>query len=56
MLRYSLERADLAERIEKAVSVVLDKGLRTRDIMEPGMTEVSTSAMGDAIVAAISSV
>ncbi|MDD2893470.1 MAG: 3-isopropylmalate dehydrogenase [Halothiobacillaceae bacterium] len=53
MLRYSLERADLADKIEQAVSVVLDQGLRTRDIMEPGMTEVSTSAMGDALVAAL---
>ncbi|OYY73779.1 MAG: 3-isopropylmalate dehydrogenase [Gammaproteobacteria bacterium 28-57-27] len=53
MLRYSLERADLADKIESAVSVVLDQGLRTRDIMEPGMTEVSTSQMGDALVAAL---
>jgi 3-isopropylmalate dehydrogenase len=35
------------------VSVVLDQGLRTGDIMEPGMNKVSTSQMGDALVAAL---
>ncbi len=51
MLRYSLERPELAERIEHAVAHTLAAGLRTRDIMQEGMTEVSTQAMGDAIVA-----
>ena len=53
MLRYSLEEAALAERIETAVSKVLDQGLRTADIFSEGMTKVSTSAMGDAVVKAL---
>lgn len=51
MLRYSLEREDLAIRVEKAVSRVLDKGLRTGDIWSEGMQRVSTSEMGTAVVA-----
>jgi 3-isopropylmalate dehydrogenase len=50
MLRYSLDRPDLALRIEQAVSRVLDRGLRTRDIYVPGMTRVTTHEMGDAVV------
>jgi 3-isopropylmalate dehydrogenase len=53
LLRYSLDEPALAERIEKAVDKVLDDGLRTLDIMSPGMTEVGTAAMGDAVVAAL---
>lgn len=53
MLRFSLGREDLAEKIEKAVSQVLDQGLRTGDIWSEGMTKVSTSEMGDAVVAAL---
>lgn len=53
MLRYSLNEADLADRIEKAVSSVLDQGLRTPDIMSDGMTLVNTGEMGDAVVAAL---
>lgn len=53
MLRYSLEREDLAVKIENAVSKVLDQGLRTGDIWSEGMTKVSTSQMGDAVVAAL---
>jgi len=53
MLRYSLDEPVMAERIEKAVNKVLDDGLRTRDIMADGMTEVGTEAMGDAVVTAL---
>jgi 3-isopropylmalate dehydrogenase len=53
MLRYSLGAGDTADRIEKAVSDVLDQNLRTADIMSEGMTSVSTSEMGDAVVAAL---
>lgn len=53
MLRYSLEREDLALKIEAAVSKVLDQGLRTGDIFSEGMTRVSCSQMGDAVVAAL---
>ena len=50
MLRYTLNRPDLAERIEGAVSRVLDRGLRTRDIWSSGTTEVGTTAMGEAVI------
>ena len=53
MLRYSLNAGDSADRIEAAVSAVLDQGLRTGDIMSEGMTQVTCSAMGDAVTAAI---
>ncbi|WP_192036716.1 3-isopropylmalate dehydrogenase [Halomonas sp. YLGW01] len=52
MLRYSLNEAALAERIEAAVGKVLDEGLRTADIAYPGTRQVSTGEMGDAVLAA----
>ena len=51
MLRYTLDEPGMAERIEAAVNGVLDRGLRTVDIMSEGMTEVTTEEMGDAVVA-----
>ncbi|GAA0785742.1 3-isopropylmalate dehydrogenase [Marinobacterium sediminicola] len=54
MLRYSLNAGEAADQIEAAVSKVLDQGLRTGDIMSEGMRQVSTSEMGDAVVAALS--
>lgn len=53
MLRYSLGEAAAAERIQAAVSRVLDQGLRTADIAGADETAVSTAAMGDAVVAAL---
>ena len=53
MLRYSLDRADLADRIEMAVGTVLDQGLRTADIMSSGMKQIGTAAMGDAVLTAL---
>ncbi len=53
LLRYSLEQATMAERIETAVNTVLDAGLRTADIYTEGSRKVSTSEMGDAVVAAL---
>jgi len=53
LLRYTLAQAELADRIEQAVGAVLDKGLRTGDIMAEGMQRVGTQAMGDAVVAAL---
>jgi len=49
-LRYSLDLDKEADSLEKAVQDVLDQGLRTKDIISKGMKEVSTSAMGDAII------
>ena len=53
MLRYSFDRADLADQIDTAVKTVLANGLRTTDILEAGTTLVSTTAMGDAVVRAL---
>jgi 3-isopropylmalate dehydrogenase len=53
MLRYTLNESAMADRVEAAVSKVLDDGKRTADIYSDGMTKVSTSEMGDAVVAAL---
>jgi 3-isopropylmalate dehydrogenase len=53
MLRYSLNRARQADRIEAAVRQVLARGLRTADIWSEGTTKVGTKDMGDAVVAAL---
>ena len=53
LLRYSLERADVADAIEKAVEQVLESGLRTADIWIEGCRKVGTAEMGDAVVAAL---
>jgi 3-isopropylmalate dehydrogenase len=50
MLRYSLDRADAADRIERAVSKVLARGLRTADIHVPGTKRVGTREMGEAVL------
>jgi 3-isopropylmalate dehydrogenase len=49
MLRFSLNNAVAADRIERAVQSVLEAGHRTRDL---GGT-MGTRAMGDAVVAAL---
>ena len=53
MLRYSLNRSEQADRIEAAVQSVLAQGLRTADIFEPGMKQVSTEEMGAAVIKAL---
>lgn len=53
MLRYSLDAAAHAERVEQAVQRVLTEGIRTADIHTEGMRLVTTSEMGDAVVAAL---
>ncbi len=53
MLRYSFNLDRAAVIIEDAVEAVLDKGLRTKDIMyegAEGVKEVTCSEMGDAVV------
>ena len=50
-LRYSLNLDKEADELDKSVQSVLDKGLRTRDILSIGKKEVSTKEMGDAIIA-----
>jgi len=49
-LRYSFNMGEVADKLEGAITSVLDKGLRTGDIMQDGMTKVSTSQMGRAVV------
>jgi 3-isopropylmalate dehydrogenase len=49
-LRYSLDLDTEADLIDLAVQKVLDDGLRTKDIMSSGKKEISTSAMGEAII------
>jgi len=53
MLRFSLNQAQAADRIETAVKAVLAQGLRTADIDSAGSTRVSTRDMGDAVVKAL---
>ena len=55
MLKYSLNKADLAEKINKAVSDVLDQGFRTRDIASDVEKVVGTEEMGDLVVQALES-
>jgi 3-isopropylmalate dehydrogenase len=54
-LRYSFEMGELADRIETAISQVLEKGLRTADIAGGAKQVLSTAQMGDAILAELKS-
>jgi 3-isopropylmalate dehydrogenase len=53
MLRFSLNQAESALRVEAAVEKVLESGLRTADIWSQGTQRVGTSEMGSAVVAAL---
>ncbi|MDO9103896.1 MAG: 3-isopropylmalate dehydrogenase [Methylovulum sp.] len=53
MLRYTFNRSDAAERIEKAVNDALDANIRTADIYSDGMQKVGTAQMGDAVVSGL---
>ena len=53
MLRFSLNQAAAADRIEAAVKAVLAQGLRTPDIYSAGTTKVGTVEMGEAVVKAL---
>ncbi|WP_160007705.1 3-isopropylmalate dehydrogenase [Rhizobium sp. 18055] len=50
-LRYSFNMVTEADNLEKAIANVLDKGIRTSDIMADGATKVGTVEMGEAILA-----
>ena len=52
-LRYSFDLPDTADKIELAISTVLDQGLRTGDISQEGCRTVGTREMGDAILKAL---
>ncbi len=49
-LRYSLNKGDMADKIEYAAQNILNQGLRTPDIMANDTTQISTSEMGDAVI------
>lgn len=49
MLRYSLDMAEQADRIEAAVATTLRAGIRTPDIAAPGCRVVGTEEMGAAV-------
>ena len=53
MLRYSFGFDEAADAIDKAVEAALEKGICTADIARDKSRAVSTSAMGDAIAAAL---
>lgn len=54
-LRYSFDQGEAASQLERAVERVLAEGVRTADLMGPeGGRPVSTSEMGDRIIAALS--
>ena len=53
MLRYDLDRAKEADLIEKAVEIVLDRGIRTNDIHQDGYKLVGCMEMGAEVVSAL---
>jgi 3-isopropylmalate dehydrogenase len=53
LLRHSLDLPREADAVEEAVADVLRAGKRTADLVAAGETPVSTSAMGDAVIAAL---
>ena len=53
MLRYSLGKAEQADRIEAAVQKVLAQGYRTGDIKTAGCKLVGTKEMGEAVLKAL---
>ena len=53
-LRYSFNQGAEADRLEAAVNDVLAQGIRTADLLQAGdAAPVSTSEMGDAVIAAL---
>ena len=49
MFKYSFDREEVENWIENAVESVLNRGVRTPDIMSKGMKQVGTSEMGDLV-------
>jgi 3-isopropylmalate dehydrogenase len=50
-LRYSFDMGKEADLIDRAIAATLDKRLRTADIKSEGTKVVSTTQMGDAVIA-----
>ncbi len=55
MLRYSFGYKEHADRLDNAVQTILNRGLRTKDVMAKNCTEISTMQMGDEIISELSS-
>ena len=55
LLRYSLNQPGAADAIDRAVAEVVDAGIRTQDLRSAKNSCASTSEMGDAIAARITS-
>jgi 3-isopropylmalate dehydrogenase len=53
MLRFSLGLPEQADKVDAAVRTVLAQGHRTADISEAGKPIISTTQMGDAVIAAL---
>ena len=53
MLRFSLDRTDLVERVEQAVVQALDSGVRTADLAIHGEQAVGCAAMGETVCKAL---
>ena len=53
MFRFSFGWMKEADMIEMVVRAVLDSGIRTADILSPGLKPVGTKAMGDAVMLAL---
>ena len=53
MLKYSLNKPELALKIDAAVDSVLNQGLRTADIASSGESSIGTIEMTDAIIDAL---
>jgi len=53
LLRHSLGQEEAAATVEKAVSQVLESGMRTADIAEAGAKTSGTREMGEAVLAAL---
>ena len=53
LLRYSLGKSGLADRVEAAIGAVLDQGICTADLDIPDAHFVRTSELGDAVLAAL---
>jgi 3-isopropylmalate dehydrogenase len=49
MLRHSLDMADEADKLDRAISQVLESGARTRDIAPAGAPWIGTAEMGQKI-------
>jgi len=54
-LRYSFGMVELANEVEAAIAGMLDDGLRSADIMQPGCKQAGTEEIGDAIIARLTS-